>query len=118
NALAMLRRYEFPGNVRELRNIVERWCVLGPQGAPGNPAVRSGVTDPGADSGGSDTVEDALLKIPYHEAKEAWIARIERSYVEAALDRANGNVSQAAREANVDRRHLQRLMSRYDIKKT
>ncbi|HHH11361.1 MAG TPA: FHA domain-containing protein, partial [Sorangium sp.] len=40
-ALAMLQRYEFPGNVRELRNIVERWSVLGAHAAPGNPAVRS-----------------------------------------------------------------------------
>lgn len=117
NALAMLNRYEFPGNVRELRNIVERWCVLGPQGAPGQPAVRSGVTAPGEDVGLSSNVEDALLNIPYHEAKDVWIERFERAYVEASLEKASGNVSQAARDAQVDRRHLQRLMSRYDIKK-
>ena len=38
-------------------------------------------------------------------------------YVTAALEQAGGNVSQAARDAKVDRRHLQRLMARYDIKK-
>jgi DNA-binding NtrC family response regulator len=118
NAMAMLRRYEFPGNVRELRNIVERWCVLGPQGAPGNPAVRSGVTDAGAENPALGAVEDALLKVPYHEAKEAWIERFERAYVEHALELSEGNVSQAARDAKVDRRHLQRLMNRYDIKKS
>ncbi len=117
NALAMLLRYEFPGNVRELRNIVERWCVLGPQSAPGNPAVRSGVTDHGNDGGLPTVVDDALLKVPYHEAKDVWIERFERAYVEHALDVAGGNVSQAARDTGVDRRHLQRLMARYDIKK-
>ena len=119
-AMEILKRYEFPGNVRELRNIVERWSVLGPSAAPGNPAVRSGVTDPGQASPthpGGD-VEEGLLTLPYHEAKDAWIERFERAYVSNALDDAGGNVSQAARTAKVDRRHLQRLMARYDIKKS
>jgi DNA-binding NtrC family response regulator len=80
--------------------------------------VRSGVTEPGAESPGAGMVEDALLEVPYHEAKEAWIERFERAYVEHALDLSDGNVSQAARDAKVDRRHLQRLMNRYDIKKS
>jgi transcriptional regulator with GAF, ATPase, and Fis domain len=118
SALAMLRRYEFPGNVRELRNIVERWVVLGAHTAPGSPAVRSGVTNQGgAMPGASSEVDNGLLTLPYHEAKEAWIERFERAYVEGALDRANGNVSQASRDAQVDRRHLQRLMVRYDIRR-
>ncbi len=118
-AIEILKRYEFPGNVRELRNIVERWSVLGPSAAPGNPAVRSGVTDPGTPSRElSERVDDGLLTLPYHEAKDAWIERFERAYVANALDKAHGNVSQAARDANVDRRHLQRLMARYNIEKS
>ena len=116
-ALAMLQRYDFPGNVRELRNIVERWSVLGAHAAPGNPAVRSGVTNSGMSQRGAGQVEDALLRVPYHEAKDAWLERFERAYVVAALERASGNVSQASRDAQVDRRHLQRLMARYDIKR-
>ncbi|MBK9260394.1 MAG: sigma 54-interacting transcriptional regulator [Polyangiaceae bacterium] len=127
-AFAMLARYDFPGNVRELRNIVERWAVLGPFAAPGEPAViprgdeRVPVEPPQPESMSRETsssgVDAPLLKLPYHEAKEAWNERFERAYVEAILSQSGGNVSRAAREAGVDRRHLQRLMARFGIKAT
>ncbi|MEM9692702.1 MAG: helix-turn-helix domain-containing protein, partial [Myxococcota bacterium] len=114
-AMAMLQRYDFPGNVRELRNIVERWSVLGPHAAPGQPTAGGGMGH--ASPPDNEDVDGHLLELPYHEAKDAWVERFERSYVTTALSRAGGNVSQAARDAKVDRRHLQRLMSRYDIKR-
>ncbi len=117
-AMAMLERYDFPGNVRELRNIVERWSVLGAHDAPGNPAGSGQAGHLGAPSEPpAAELDESLLTLPYHEAKDAWVERFERAYVGAALESAGGNVSQAARDARVDRRHLQRLMARYDIKK-
>jgi transcriptional regulator with GAF, ATPase, and Fis domain len=122
----MLARYDFPGNVRELRNIVERWIVLGPFAAPGEPIVSSRsdektTQEPApAESSSRETpaggVDAPLLKLPYHEAKDAWNERFERAYVEAILTQSGGNVSRAARDAGVDRRHLQRLMARFGIK--
>ena len=128
--LAMLTRYDFPGNVRELRNIVERWAVLGAFGAPGEPAVsprpedRKAEATPGTEAPKEPAqstpsgVEATLLKLPYHEAKDAWIERFERAYVETILAQSGGNVSRAAREAGVDRRHLQRLMARFGLRAT
>ncbi|MRG92296.1 sigma 54-interacting transcriptional regulator [Polyangium spumosum] len=127
-AIAMLSRYDFPGNVRELRNIVERWAVLGAFAAPGEPAVspraeeRKAEAPPNPEApketAQASGVEANLLKLPYHEAKDAWVERFERAYVEAILAQSGGNVSRAAREAGVDRRHLQRLMARFGIRAT
>jgi transcriptional regulator with GAF, ATPase, and Fis domain len=114
-AMAMLARYDFPGNVRELRNVVERWAVLGASLPPGldetpAPAVASPEAPEAAAS------PDALLALPYHEARDAWTERFERAFVREALRRSGGNVSRAARDAGVDRRHLQRLMARFSIR--
>jgi transcriptional regulator with GAF, ATPase, and Fis domain len=137
-AIAMLMRYDFPGNVRELRNIVERWAVLGTTGAPGDPGALAVPEDGRSGAGGSPSpgaaaadraapakdaaspgpsgIDAALLRLPYHEAKDVWAERFERAYAEAILKESRGNVSKAARDAGIDRRHLQRLMARFGLK--
>lgn len=128
-AIAMLTRYDFPGNVRELRNIVERWAVLGASSPPGDPsgiaagagrrAEKDAQAAPEKEADSPPNTGDfdgSLLSLPYHEAKEAWIERFERAYVEAILRNSGGNVSKAARDAGVDRRHLQRLMARFGLR--
>jgi DNA-binding NtrC family response regulator len=115
-AMAMLARYDFPGNVRELRNIVERWAVLG---ASSGEALGEGVPPsvgrpvPGAGAGDAFA---GVLELPYHEGRELLLERFERAFTEAVLAKSGGNVSKAARDAGVDRRHLQRLMARFGIK--
>lgn len=128
-AMAMLMRYDFPGNVRELRNIVERWAVLGASSPPGDPSgiaksggeqAPKGNTHPAAHgteiSQNEGHFDTSLLSLPYHEAKDAWVERFEKAYAEAILKNSGGNVSKAARDAGIDRRHLQRLMARFGLR--
>jgi DNA-binding NtrC family response regulator len=98
-------RKDWPGNVRELRNAVEKVLVLGDladqtTAAPAPPAP----TPPAFD-------ESVSFKMAKEEAVAAW----EHGYLASLLRHANGNVSRAARVAQMDRSHLRDLLRRYRL---
>jgi DNA-binding NtrC family response regulator len=96
------------GNVRELRNFIERSVTLGalaehpPTQAPSSLAAASAA--------------DAMVPVhlPLKEARVAWMDQFERRYAEALLRRTGGNVTRAAEIAGVHRRTFQRLMASLD----
>ena len=53
---------------------------------------------------------------PFKDAKNALIAQFEKSDIRDLLDRHGGNVSQASREAEIERAYLQRLIKKYEIR--
>jgi DNA-binding NtrC family response regulator len=137
--LACLQSYSWPGNVRELVNVVERavsFCdsgVIEPVDLPehirdsrGMPAPPYQppvpVTEASVGSGVSLSSEPprppAELvsgEITFKDAKEKWVSAFERDYIVSLLKRHNGNISHAAREADIDRKYFRKLMKKYDI---
>ncbi|MBL4685797.1 MAG: hypothetical protein JKY37_14475 [Nannocystaceae bacterium] len=106
--MARLVGYEWPGNVRELRNVVERSAYLSPDG------VIDLVTTGKRTSGHGDPVEfDPTLT--FREQKERAVELFEEAYLQWLLQRAEGNISRAAREADMDRKYLHKLLRRYGI---
>jgi transcriptional regulator with GAF, ATPase, and Fis domain len=53
--------------------------------------------------------------LPFKDAKELWVAAFERQYVVSLLHKNRGNISHAAREAEIDRKYFRKLMRKYDI---
>jgi len=104
--MARLQRHSWPGNVRELRNVMERACVLS--------------------KGDSLNLDDALTEesaptlgirtdLPFKEAKGQLVELFEREYIVDLMRRHKMNLSAAAREAQIDRKHLRELIRKYGL---
>jgi DNA-binding NtrC family response regulator len=103
---SMLTR-DWSGNVRELRNFVERTVSLGWEGVPPPRGGGSTALPPGL---------AAAVQLPFKEARLAWTDEFERIYVRALLEKTGGNVTRAAELAGVSRRFLQRTLARMGIR--
>jgi transcriptional regulator with PAS, ATPase and Fis domain len=103
-----LMSYSWPGNVRELRNVLERLECIGPDG----------VLPP--QSGGEEVAGQGLalsfeLDRPFKEAKEELIDAFEREYLRNLLERSNGRIAPAAREAGLNRKYFYDLLRKHGL---
>lgn len=120
-ALGLLEAYQWPGNIRELRNVVERACVLSdnemisPADLPSH-MVTGGMAGAGPPLPTAPATIDDTQRLTLKEAKERWIGQLEAAYVADVLRREGGNVSQAARVAGVDRKTLHRLLNKHRMR--
>jgi DNA-binding NtrC family response regulator len=99
-AIAALQKLHFAGNVRELRNLIEAAVAMNePPDVAGPVAPR-----------GAQLATD--LARPYKEARAQLLDHFETQYLDALMERAGGNVSQAARLAKMTRSHLSELLAK------
>jgi len=108
DAMAALQTYDWPGNVRQLRNIMERTIIL----APGDRMSRIDVdmlpseivNDPASTQGSGPT--SAIMGAPLREAREAF----EREYLRVQIRRFSGNISRTAHFIGMERSALHRKL--------
>ena len=107
-AMMLLRSHAWPGNVRELEHAIEQSVLL----SRGTTITADDLPDHIAalarEGGGGE-----LLDLPLRGAR----ARFEKQYLERALQKAEGNVTEAARLAGINRQYLYEKMKRYDIER-
>ncbi len=106
DVMAELQMQPWTGNVRELRNHVERSIVL--QSAR-MPSMLPPVPNP-APVPGTFAID---LSVPYKSAKEVLVEGFERAYLRAALAHCDGNITKAARIAGIDRMYMHRLVQKH-----
>ena len=108
--LDLLLGHGWPGNVRELRNVVDRALALSP-GARTFEELRIEVV-PSAAGGEALVVRSDL---PFAQAKQLVLDAFEKRYLADLLARAGGNITAAARETGLDRKHLRTLLRRHGL---
>jgi two-component system nitrogen regulation response regulator NtrX len=106
-AMAVLQAYNWPGNVRQLRNIVERLLILATDAAEAIsadllPSNFNGSASPWAQG----SKPDLLISLPLREAREIF----EREYLLAQINRFGGNISRTASFIGMERSALHRKL--------
>jgi len=109
SAIDYLSEQSWPGNVRELRNVLLRAAAL----ATGDVISRADVSGEGVGFRGTREEREVLdLSGKFADAKQRAIERFESVYLSALVKRTGGNLSLAAREADVARHHLRDLLKK------
>jgi DNA-binding NtrC family response regulator len=100
--LAALSQHFWAGNVRELRNVVEAALATG-QPLPELTSSSTPNSDPNA-------------IVPYKEARASIVESFERQYLSNLISACQGNASEAARRAQMDRAYLVSLLKRHGLR--
>jgi DNA-binding NtrC family response regulator len=107
-AIARLRAYDWPGNVREVENLALRQILLDDRDGIEIGPSAAGSADPPDD--GSD---DATLG--FRSAKAIAVAQFEKNYLRRLLARTRGNISEAAKICGKDRSTLNKLVKKHGL---
>ncbi|HEY1552409.1 MAG TPA: sigma-54 dependent transcriptional regulator, partial [Kofleriaceae bacterium] len=134
DALAALETHAWPGNIRELENVLERTILftkgdrieradlqLAPSGAPEPPRTITSSPTLTNDSQSlpilvDDVDDSAEVSGSLKDAVRAETARVERELIVKALDETGGNVTQAARLLKISRKSLQMKMKEFGLR--
>ncbi len=106
DAVVALQSYEWPGNVRQLRNVVERTIIMAPGDRIGRIDMDLLPAEVLGGDGDRDTSTSAIMGAPLREARESF----EREYLKVQIRRFSGNISRTASFIGMERSALHRKL--------
>jgi two-component system nitrogen regulation response regulator NtrX len=106
DAVAMLQTMAWPGNVRQLRNVIERVLILGEGTGPIEAKDLPSNGETGSQEEGELSLSASLTTLPLREARELF----ERHYLMAQINRFGGNISRTASFVGMERSALHRKL--------
>jgi two-component system response regulator AtoC len=110
SAADLLMRYAWPGNVRELQNVMERAAVL----VDGHTVMSTHLPDRLQALADKDST--SLESASFKQAKQQAVEAFERNFLLDLLKRNEGHMSNAAREAGVDRKTIERMVKKHGLR--
>jgi len=114
-AMQVLMAYEFPGNVRELENIMERGVIF----CRGHSLSVADLQLESVPAAAAPLLsEGQTAETPFREAKERAIQYFHLQYIRRLLEQYGGNISRAAEAAGIQRQYLHRLIKEAGIEAT
>lgn len=108
-ALELLQRYPWPGNIRELRNAVEHALAVSQESKIVAADLPAALRRP------QGAVAASIQDNPASISREDYLSDAEKSYLEALLKQNDGNISSAARQADISRQALHKLLKKYGL---
>jgi DNA-binding NtrC family response regulator len=112
DVLASLARYSFPGNVRELENILERAVIMEKNGTLSRVDLKRG----GGGSFDAPPLSGSDIP-PFRQIKTEVVSRFEKDYFSQLLRLHGGNMSRASQHAGINIKNFHEKMARYGLKK-
>jgi DNA-binding NtrC family response regulator len=114
-ALEQMVQYDWPGNVRQLENTIERLVILAEGDTIHAHHLSTCLHESGQIETTSTPADSQELKALKKEARERAVADLEKRFVVEALRRNDWNVTRAAREVRMQRTNFQALMRKYGL---
>lgn len=111
SAMAELAEYRWPGNARELRNVIERAVMLTTHDTISSDEVRKLL--PSSTRVASSGDMPSYMSEPYMKAKRKVLAEFTAAYLRSKLALHDGHISKAAEDSGIPRQHFSLLMKQY-----